>query len=140
MLELVQQYAASLPEFIFEEREAELENQYFSVEKYLAETKLGSYKADEILIFEILAKKVEVSKKIHKYYNKNDFKSIGDEYISSKFGHLMICHYMSLFLFLDDYKYVNTLLKILDNILMSPLLNIPLELRIICEKFLKNVI
>ena len=117
----------------------EIENMFIP-ELFLQNLKWVCYKPNEINNLDKLCKKVDVSKVIFKSYSSDLSKKLSNEAINYDSYNRLACHLVGGFSATHDFKFLNTLLKIMDGILIKPQYHMPLKLRNLCEGFLKNVL
>ena len=88
--------------------------------------------------FEILMKKTEVTKKLHRSYDLKTLKPTSNDYASPDICQIFMCYCLLLYFSMKDYKYLNCFLKLKEGILKEPKFDIKLSFRIFFEKVLSH--
>lgn len=100
----------------------------------------GNLSEKEFNMFEFLIKKIEVTKKLHKHYDMNTLKPVTVAHVPANVCAVFMCYCMLFYLSTQDYKFLNTFLKIKDGVLFNQNFGMNLELRIMCEEFVLHVL
>ena len=132
-IDKVQDFLNQLPQN--DEEKTQKNEDFFYVQLFFEKLNLRYYNEEEQIYLDILVKKLEVSKKLYKLYNKKTFISFGSDQVPSSFLSKVFCHYLGVFLQSNDYKFLNTLLKLNSNALAldwQP----PIALKVLFEEFL----
>jgi hypothetical protein len=108
----------------------------FNVAHFLTHLMAGNYTASNLNTLEKLCKKVEVSKKLFLYYDPLLQKPLTTDSISQAVCDKLVCHLLLAFIYSGNYKFCNSLLKILDGILIIPIYQISDQLKSLCEEIL----
>lgn len=113
----------------------------FNTEEFIQNLFFGNYSENDIDILKKICKKVDVTNIVVKFYDDELRAKAVEESIANSGYDRLVCHLIMAFIQASNYKFINTVLKILDGILYCKgAYQVSKELKMLCESFLDDVL